>query len=186
MIKYKLFFLIFAVALFYSCTQTEYERLLNEQLASGVRNDSLFLGLHFDMTKKDFYSSCWEMNKQGRIIQGPGNLSVQYQLDSTELKAAAYMRFYPQFKNDLIHVMPVEFTYVAWAPWNQQLSADSLLLDVKNMFEQWYGGKFILLEDESKNIQLWVKIDGNRRIRLYVKNISTVKAEFVNLLEIDL
>jgi hypothetical protein len=174
------------VFLFVACSQSEYDKLLKEQMASGIRYDSLFLGLHFDMTKKDFYSSCWEMNKQGLIIQGPGNLSVQYKIDSTQLHAPAYMRFYPKFKNDVIHVMPVEFSYIAWAPWNQQLSADSLLFDVKNMFERWYGGKFILLEDESKNIQLWVKIDGNRRIRLYVKNSSTVKAEFVNLLEINL
>ncbi|HMP99587.1 MAG TPA: hypothetical protein PKC24_07375 [Cyclobacteriaceae bacterium] len=177
---------LFVIVFSMSChEQTEYDRLLKSELARNVRYDSLFLGLHFDMSKKDFYTSCWEMNKQGLIIQGPGNLSVEYKLDSTQLKSPAYMRFYPNFKNDKIHVMPVEFIYEAWAPWNQHLSADSLLLDVKNMFERWYGGSFIYLEDESGNIKLWVKIDGNRRIRIYVKNISTVKAEFVNLLEIN-
>lgn len=166
--------------------QSEYEKLLKSELAKNIRYDSLFLGLHFDMSSKDFYTACWEMNKQGLIMQGPGNLSVEYNLDSSQLKSPAYMRFYPKFKAEKIHVMPVEFIYKAWAPWNQQLSADSLLLDVKEMFERWYGGEFIYLEDESGNIKLWVKIDGNRRIRLYIKNISTVKAEFVNLLEMDI
>ncbi|MFN5169438.1 MAG: hypothetical protein ACK5DD_07425 [Cyclobacteriaceae bacterium] len=91
------------------------------------------------------------------------------------------MRFYPEFTEDKISKMPVEFTYEFWAPWNNNLSADSLELRVKNLFERWYGGEFLLLESKEKGARVWVKVDGNRRIRIYKKNISTVRADFVDL-----
>lgn len=165
------------------CMKSEYDRLEEREMASQVRYDSIFLGLHFGMPRKDFFTSCWEMNKQGLIIQGPGNLSVEYELDTPQVKSKVFMRFYPKFTpEDVIYTMPVEFTYEAWAPWNQHLSPDSLLVEIKYLFEKWYGGnKFIYIENKDKNIQLWAKIDGNRRIRLYTKNISTVKADITDL-----
>ncbi|MCK6617905.1 MAG: hypothetical protein L6Q51_09685 [Cyclobacteriaceae bacterium] len=165
----------------YACRQSEYERLVSSELARNVRYDSLFLGLRFNMSSKEFYSACWEMNKQGLIMQGPGNLSVQYQLDSSQMRSLTYMWFYPDFKNDSIYKMPVEFQYVYWSPVFQPLSADSLLVDVKNLFEKWYGGSFLYQESKDGLQKVWVKVDGNRRIRLYKKNISTVSAEFLDL-----
>lgn len=173
--------LVLVVFSFVGCRQSPYDHMEAKELARNVRYDSLFLGTHFGMLRKDFYTSCWELNKKGLITQGPGNLSVQYELDTTQLKSKAFMRFYPNFNNDTIHEMPVEFIYEAWAPWNENLSADSLLVDVKNLFERWYGGSFTLFESEEKNLKVWVKVDGNRRIRLYVKSNSTVKVEFVDL-----
>lgn len=169
------------IGLLVSCQKSPYERLEANELARDVRYDSLFLGLHMGMVRKDFYGACWEMNKQGLIMQGPGNLSVQYLIDTPAVKSKMFMRFYPNFNDDKIHEMPVEFIYEAWAPWNKSLSSDSLLVDVKNLLENWYGGKFIFLENEKRNIKLWVKVDGNRRIRLYVKSLSTVKAEFLDI-----
>jgi hypothetical protein len=164
------------------CKQSEYDRMEAYELARNVRYDSLFLGLELGMSRKDFFTSCWEMNKQGLIIQGPGNLSVEYVLDTPSIKSKAFMRFYPDFTNDdKIYRMPVEFIYEAWAPWNQSLSPDSLMVDVKNLFEQWYGGPFLLVEKPEINLKLWAKVDGNRRIRIYVKDVSTVKVDFLDL-----
>lgn len=180
----KLFFVVF-VALLAACSGSEYERLKKRELARNIRYDSLFLGLKFDMAKKDFYTHCWNLNKEGVINQGPSNLSVQYKLDSANLRTDAYMWFYPVFKDDKIIKMPIKFTYQAWAPWNAQLSSDSLLVDVKRMFVKWYGGSFILVSDNNNERKVWVKVDGNRRIRIFKENISTVRADITNLLEID-
>ncbi len=166
------------------CTKSEYDKLVSKELAKNVRYDSLFLGVHFGMPRKDFFTHCWELNKTGVIRQGPGNLSVQYELDSITMKNKTYMWFYPEFNEDKISKMPVEFSYQNWAPWNQELSSDTLLLEVKRLFEKWYGGQFIEVKNEDVTQALWVKVDGNRRIRLFKKNISTVRADFVNLLEI--
>ncbi len=166
------------------CTKSEYDKLVSKELARNVRYDSLFLGVHFGMPRKDFFTHCWDLNKKGVIRQGPGNLSVQYELDSITMKNKTYMWFYPDFKEDKVSKMPVEFSYQNWAPWNQELSSDTLLLEVKRLFEKWYGGQFMEVKNEDVTQTLWVKVDGNRRIRLFKKNISTVRADFVDLLEI--
>ncbi|HYC86631.1 MAG TPA: hypothetical protein VEB86_15470, partial [Chryseosolibacter sp.] len=121
-----------------ACRQSEYRRMVDEELAKNVRYDSLFLNLQFGTTRNDFYSTCWKLNKQGLIREGPGNLSVQYELDSGELEHDGYMWFYPEFTADKeqIYLMPVEFAYKGWAPWNKHLSADSLLPDVKKLLER--------------------------------------------------
>jgi len=67
------FILLFLSILFlsYSCETTpeqEYRKREAKELASGVRNDSLFLGLYLGMTMDDFYARCWEMNKMGLIM----------------------------------------------------------------------------------------------------------------------
>ncbi len=182
----KVHYWIVAVAIMtIGCIGSEYDRLKNRELARNVRYDSLFLGIKFGMTRKDFFSHCWDLNKKGVLTQGPGNLSVQYKLDSSNLKSSAYLWFYPEFEDDKIVKMPMKITYQAWAPWNKQLSSDSLLVDVKKMLVKWYGGDFILVKNNSDDRVLWVKIDGNRRIRLFIENISTVRADITDLIELE-
>ncbi len=170
------------VLIFFGCMRSEYDRMEARELARDVRYDSIFLGLKLGMSSKDFYTACWEMNKQGLLIQGPGNLSVEYKIDTPQVRSKVFMRFYPDFTTDQkIYRMPVEFIYEAWAPWNRQYSPDSLLVDVKNLFEKWYGGPFMQVENKDHNFNLWTRVDGNRRIRIYIKDISTVKADILDL-----
>ncbi len=170
--------LIFFVAC--NSAQREYQNRLEEEMASGDRYDSLFLKLHLGMSKKDFYAVCWKLNKEGKLTQGPSNLSAEYDLENGELKFPAQMRFYPQFNNDLIYSMPVEFSYEAFMPTDPRLSSDSLLTDVKQLLESWYGDDFIYLEDEEGR-KVYVKVDGNRRIRLFKKNLSTVAMDITDM-----
>ncbi|MBL7858257.1 MAG: hypothetical protein JNM57_11265 [Cyclobacteriaceae bacterium] len=178
------FLVVVLSALLLGC-KSDYEKMVAKELAKNVRYDSLFLDLHFGMTRKDFFTHCWELNKKGTIMQGPGNLSVQYQVDSTLMKDKTFMWFYPDFKDDKITSMPVEFSYQSWAPWNQELSADTLLMEVKQLYEKWYGDGFVEMKNKDGSKVVWIKVDGNRRIRLFKKNISIVHADFTNLLEVE-
>jgi len=165
------------------CQSTPYEKALETELAKGVRHDSLFLGIHFGMTDKDFYAHCWELNKDSLIQQGPSNLSVEYVPQG--FKSRTFMRFYPRFvEHDgtrVIHEMPILFEYEAWAPWNKAYSADSLLPEVLDLFNRWYGGAFIRLEHPNKGVA-YVKITGNRRVAVYRKDDMQVKAEITDML----
>jgi hypothetical protein len=159
--------------------KSDYSRMMEEGLASGIRADSLFLGVRIGMTNKEFFAHCWELNKQQLIMQGNANTSVQY--DMTELKQPAIMNFYPTFHEGRIHEMPVTFHYKAWAPWNKELWADSLVQDVKTMMETWYGGKpFVRFEHPEKGYR-YVKVDGNRRIILWPEDDQYVKALYTDL-----
>lgn len=147
--------------------------MLNRELASGVRHDSLFLGLTLGMDRKTFYTICWELNKKNRMTQGSNNLSARYFLNEG-LKAPAYLDFYPNFVNDSIVEMPAIFSYKDWAPWNKSLGTDSLLTDVKNLLEKWYGKGFIEIRNKTRG-NVWVKVDGNRRIRFFKSEPKEVK-----------
>jgi len=157
-----------------------YERRLKKELASGIRYDSLFMGLSFGMTQKEFYEHCWNMNKDSIIKQGSANMSVQYDLNE-ELEYPATMNFYPKFDSGKIVEMPVRFIYNGWAPWTKELSASNLALDVKNWYEDIYGKGFITVT-HPMNGDAYTKIDGNRRITIYVENDLYVWALFTDML----
>ena len=162
-----------------SC-KTEYQKLEEKELASGKVENELFLGLELGMTKRDFFESCWELNKQGKLVNGGSELSVVYQLELPSGNPAK-MQFYPKFHEDKIYLMPMEFSYEGWAPWNEDLSAEHLLEDTIAQLEEWYGEGFIEVANEDRTQVAFVKLDGNRRIRVFKKHISSVRAEIVDL-----
>ncbi|MDN3205376.1 hypothetical protein [Algoriphagus sediminis] len=152
----------------------------SRELASGKVVNDIFLGLELGMTQKSFYETCWDLNKEGILTNGPTELSVEYKADMPSGNKAS-MRFFPKFNEKKIYLMPVEFTYEAYAPWNEEMNSDRLLDDVKVLFEEWYGEGFIEVTDEDETKRVWVKVDGNRRIRIFKKHISVVRAEIVDL-----
>lgn len=163
----------------FSC-QSEYERLEKKELNSGKKVNELFLGLELGMDRKSFFDTCWELNKQGKLTNGPTELSVEYKAEMPSGNPAS-MRFYPKFEQDKIYLMPIEFVYEGWGPWNEDLSVENLRADVVKLFEEWYGPGFIEVTNEDKSQIVFVKIDGNRRIRIFKKHISAVRVEISDL-----
>lgn len=166
-----IYLIIFIVLVVSSCSKKQqYEKMVERELASGVRHDTLFLNLSLGMTSEDFYKTCWEMNKQGLIRQGSGNTSVAYEMKE-DLNFITDVNFYPTFFEDKIYEMPVQFKYKAWAPWNKQMQSDSLQLDVLRLFEEWYGKGFIEIAPNAQK-KAYVKVDGNRRISIYKDHVE--------------
>jgi hypothetical protein len=157
------------------------EAVEKQELAKGIRKDSLFLGLSFGMTEKEFFAVCWDLNKKGILREGSGNATAAYQLDKGEMSQPVEMNFYPTYKNGKISDMPVRFHFKGWAPWNENLQSDKLIVEVKKLMAKWYGesGFFVSpLPSGGKGI---VKVDGNRRI---VITIDTEKDVLVMLTDL--
>jgi hypothetical protein len=171
--------IITALVLLSAC-KSEYEKVESRELASGKIVNEIFLGLELGMDKKKFYETCWDLNKEGVLTNGPGELSIEY---AAELPSGnpAKMRFYPKFEDDKIYMMPVEFTYEGWAPWNETLSAEKLREDVVGLFSGWYGEDFFEVTNEDRSQVVFVNVNGNRRIRIFKKHISVVRAEILDL-----
>ncbi len=159
--------------------RAKYERRLKHELASGVRYDSLFLGLYFGMPEKVFYVHCWNLNQKGMIKQGESNTTAQYELKD-ELKHPAVMDFYPKFNQGKISEMPVTFKYKGWAPWNKTLSSDKLQGEVLKWYEKIYGDGFIKVKHPLHGTA-YVKIDGNRRITIFIEDVLHVWAIFTDM-----
>lgn len=170
---------LFLLGFLFSC-QSEYAKLEKKELSSGKVVNELFFGLELGMNRKAFFETCWEQNRQGVLTNGPTELSVEHSLTLPSGNPAK-MRFYPKFEEDRIYLMPVEFQYESWAPWNEELSAEKLREDVVKLFENWYGPGFIEVTNEDRSQIAFVKMDGNRRIRVFKKHLSVVRAEIVDL-----
>ena len=176
--------LMIAGILLISCSPgATYERRLKKELASGVRYDSLFLGISLGMTSKEFYTHCWNLNRDSLARQGTANMTVEYQVKD-ELKAPATVNFYPGFERDRIVEMPVRIIYNGWAPWNQSLSSDSLQLDVLHWYKEVYGRDFIEVEHPKRG-KAFVQIRGNRRITIFTEDEKGVVALFKDMSQIE-
>jgi hypothetical protein len=168
-----------------SCTQSDYTKLVKSELAKGIKQDSILLGINFGNTRNEFYGRCFDLNRQKLVSQGPGNTSVQYFFtDSLVHDQPTSMRllFYPGFnESDSLINMDMEFSYPGWAPWNEQFQADSLKIKVLELLMLWYkGNEFV--QAKVGDSQIPVKVDANRRILVYTKDTQRVLVKIQDIL----
>lgn len=157
-------------------SEMDYEAMVKDQLASGVQNDSLFLGYYFGMEREEFRDYSWQKNQDGVLT---GFVDINYQIDF--LKSKATMTFYPEFQDDKIVRIPVSIGYDAWAPWNEQYWPEALIEDLLEYYENEYGADFTLVYVPEIEDQAFVSIDGNREIRIYKNGESTAMVDFIDL-----
>lgn len=166
------------------CFQSEYTRLVKSELAKGVRNDSLLFGIRFGDTRNEFYGKCFDLNRQQLVTAGAGNNVEFIFSDSLFHKKPTNLSllFYPSFdQNERISNMKLQFSYRAWAPWNRDLQSDSLIGKTEKILMNWYGGNsFIMAEVGDQRVS--VKLDGNRRILLYIFDMQNVSVEVQDIL----
>lgn len=141
--------------------------------------DSLFLGIHLGMDRQEFYEHCAELNRQKVFTHGVTNTSVQFKLVN-ESDEPILMNFYPDFYKDKIVDMPVTFSYEAWAPWNKEYSSEVLFSKMIVIFERWYGKDFKVMEHPTQGT-VYYKMDGRRRINLFIRDDQFVQAVFTEL-----
>jgi hypothetical protein len=176
--RYFLFLLILTGCV----SKSKYEQLLERELSSGVRFDSLFFDIKLHHSKQQFFDICREYNGRGVLNEGEidGERAVRYRMN--ELDYPAEMNFYPKFYKDKLCDMQATFKYDGWAPWNKQLYSDHLQADVIRLLEKWYGKGFIRIESKREKYPAYVKVNGNRRISVFRTDDMVVRAFFTDLL----
>lgn len=174
-------FIIVSICFALACEpRSEYQKLVDSELSKDVHYDSLFAGLSFDMTKKEFFDYCWEQNSKGIFINGVGSM-VSYDV-SASFSRPTKINFYPKYVGNTMLEMPVEFQYADWALWNKETKVELLIEEVKEVLLKWYGGNdFIEMKTPDGSITVWVKVDGNRQIRLGRQSVSTVLVTITDL-----
>ncbi|MDV3307478.1 MAG: hypothetical protein LOY03_01505 [Cyclobacteriaceae bacterium] len=141
--------------------------------------DSLFMGFYLGMDRQAFFDRCWDLNRQQVFTNGPTERSVEWKMTS-EFDHPVICRFYPTFEHNRIYELPVLFSYEAWAPWNRQYQSDSLLVHTLDLFKRWYGDDFKELDHETQG-KVYYRIDGKRRINLFIRDEQYVQAVFTDL-----
>lgn len=179
--------LFFGILVFFADCRNAHKKDLatieKQELASGIRNDSLFMGLTFGMERQEFYNFCWAMNKKGVFTEGDNKL-VEYQLGKKNFAYPIQMNFFPQFKNEKINVMPVKFTYKGVDLSYPNGQTEKLVKDVKMQLEEWYGGGFFKTSLPDGK-ECYVQVKGNRRIMIMVEKEYEVMVVFTDLTAVE-
>lgn len=165
------------VILLTNCTQEQdFDTMVHQGIRSGVENNELFLNYELGMTRDDFINISWKHNKEKKIT---GLVKIDYELEG--LKNRAFMQFYPDFKDNRISKMPVDVHYAAWAPWNNQFSSDSLVVDLVEFYEEKFQTAFNYVYVPYIDKNAYVSVEGNRAITIYPSTEMVARVDFLDL-----
>jgi len=174
----SVFFIVLLIALAGCIGKSPYEQLVADELETGIRHDSLFHGIHFQMDRKAFQERSHQLNREGVFTDGEA-AKVRFKI--LELRDTATFLFYPDFHENKVYQIQALAEYDAWAPWNKNLNAQALGEDLRKLMLKWYGGNDFLKVESDDKPTLWVKVDGNRRITLTEDDDARVKIFFRDL-----
>ena len=162
-------YMLLLLILLVGCSESKYSKLVKTEMAKNIVNDSLVFEMKFGQTRQEFYDQCWKLNNQKIIKQGSNNNFVQYYLPQKEGDSSINsikMLFYGIFdKEKIMRGMDMRFSYNAWSLWNESTHSDKLITVVKDTLQSWYPGNgFIEVTMKRSKKDIFVKVDGNRRI----------------------
>jgi hypothetical protein len=165
----KRIFLVIVCVSFVACNQSEYSKLVKSEMSKNTTHDTLFLGMTFGISKQEFFDKCWKLNSEGLVSHGPSNDFVKYNLPLKEgapLTESIRLLFYGIFNEEKkMTGMNVQFSYDAWSLWNESLQPDKLIPVAQDSLKKWFpGNDFIKVKIKKNEKELFVKVDGNRRI----------------------
>ncbi len=184
LLKANIFLLL--IPIFFLSCESEYTSMVKKELASGKEYNELIFGMEIGQTQKDFFETCWELNKQKKISDGPENKYALFKtnLDTTaEQSQKVEMLFYGIFDSlRVMRGMDFKFKYTSWAIWNEQYHAGPLALALTDYFIKKYGGNpFLEIEVPAIGKKAFVKVDGNRQIKIYPIDNKEVRVKIEDL-----
>jgi len=185
--RIKAWMIIGVVLCLLSSCKSDYEKLVQSEMASGETYEDLMFDLKMGQTKKQFYEQCWELNKNQQISQGPTNENVLYLIPTEQIPSdtnKVEMLFFGIFDDDdVMRGLRQRFFYTAWSIWNKQMQSDKLIEKVKEYYQVKYGGNEFMeldlgLDGKARG---FVKVDGNRQITVYQKDHKEVGGRIEDL-----
>ncbi len=136
-----------------------------QELAKGLRNDTVFMDIQLAMPKQAFFDYCWGMNKKGQFTEGEA-MTVEHDLGKRNFAYPIQMNFYPKFKDGKVSEVPMKFTYKGIDISFPNGQTEKLLKDVKKLAEEWYGEGFFIT-DLPEGLNAYAKVTGNRRVLIF-------------------
>jgi len=185
------YFLIALIFIIVSC-ESDYSKLVKREFATGVKNDSLFFGMKFNDSKTEFFDICKDLNEKELVTHGPNNKFVKHVMKSNgDDDSDIQMLFYGIFDKDGMKVfdkdkkmtgLNMRFSYSGWSPWNKHLNTSKLIPKLKDTLKKWFpGNDFIKVDIEEIKKKTFIKIDGNRQIKMFALNDEVVAVKIENL-----
>lgn len=159
---------LIVVIFFSSCVQKKnYEEVVKDELARGIRYDSIVYGVRLGMTYDEFFSYCFDKNIEGVFKPNNSGTSVKTVIEEG-YNSPVVLEFYPQSNqnNGVITIYNATLKYKEFSHYNKNYSIENLLNETIRAFEKGYkGNDFFTIPHENKLLKYnYIKIDGNRKI----------------------
>ena len=183
--KYKYLVVLFVSALIIlivssGCREKEtYDEILKKELSKGVRYDSLFYGLHFNMTTPRFAQHCIDMNALGVFFPNSGQSQIIIKFQN-EFEFPVNFVFFPNLEKDRIQKIQGSFNYYGSYASSKDRNAKILILELVEQMTHWYGGRAFIKQPHPLKLlgYRYIKIDGNRKITLE-ENLDNVHVDVI-------
>ncbi len=182
--RVRILLLLISIVFVCSC-KSEYTKLVESEREKGQVYKELPLGLSMGITKKKYFSECWQLNSKKMISQGSGNQFAKYELipfGVTDSLMKINMLFYGMFDdNDVMHGMDMIMEFNAWSPWNKDFHSPALISTLENHYLYEYKGNPFISIQVTDDLEARVKVDGNRRITIYPLSSQKVSVKIIDL-----
>jgi uncharacterized protein YcfL len=185
----SIFFKLSILILFISGCSSEYETLVKRELQKNQKVDSVFFNLRLGESKDIYHKKSWNLNNSRQVVQGRSYFYMKKVFSDSKIEKKRNdfaLEFAGKFNTSKkLKLLDVKFYHLLWTPWNESYQAQSLLPRILDSLELWFpGNPFFEVETGSDSIpSMHVKVDGDRRFRVYVENSQDVAVKIDDLNE---
>lgn len=171
-----------------SCS-SNYESLVKNELDKNKKVDSLFFNFRLGESKDMYHKKSWHLNNSRKVVQGRSYFYMKkiFSDSKEENKSNDFgLEFTGKFNADKkLNLLDAKFYHILWVPWNEAYQAPKLLPRILDSLELWFpGNPFLEIETGNDSIpKMHVKIDGDRRFRVFVENSQDVAVKIDDLNE---
>ena len=166
----KITFIVLTLILVFGCNQAEkyekeleiaFEKKIESELNSGIRNDTIFLGYTLGMNKKEFSKKTNELRKEKKLyVNNESTLAYKMTIDDNAFGKDLEATFSPEYYNEKLFKLGVSVkSTIHSTPKLTQLQLVKLFNDKYGYYD--HSEKSIL---ETTENYYW--IDGNRQIEV--------------------
>ena len=184
-----IFFKLSAFILLWTSCSSEYKNIVKKELRKNQKVDSVFFNLRLGETKDIYHKKSWDLNHTRTVVQGRSYFYMKkvFSDSKTEKKRNDFaLEFTGKFNAaKKLKMLDVKFYHLLWTPWNEAYQAQNLLPRILDSLEIWFpGNPFFEVETGSDSIpRIHVKIDGDRRFRVFVENSQDIAVKIDDLNE---
>jgi len=146
-----------------------------------TNNDELIFGLKLGQKKSVYHDICYQLNKAKKVTSGgrsysPETILREYKdsISPRDIK----MSFNGVFNDDdLMSSFKMVFNFIGWSHWNKKYFSNILKERIKDTLNIWFPGNDFkeYKIKKNKNIDVDIKLDGNRRISVYTIDNKEVR-----------
>ena len=180
--------LLFFFSLISSCT-SEYKALVKNELNKNQKVDSIFFNIRLGESKDTNHKKSWDLNNSRVVTQGRSYFYMKKIFSDSKIKQKENdfaLEFFGKFNaKKKLKMLDVKFYHLLRTPWYEKYQAPKLLPRILSSLVVWFpGNPFLEVKTGSDSIPtMHVKIDRDRRFRVYVENLQDVAVKIDDLNE---